>query len=66
VRTLLAMVEYARCDGDRKQFLADSFLARQSEESTEWSRGILRVKWHITIFQHHQRILHRLNWNSCS
>ncbi len=32
---LLAMVEYARCDGDRKQFLADYFLGRQSEESTE-------------------------------
>ena len=26
---LLAMVEYARCDGDRKQFLADYFLAEQ-------------------------------------
>jgi len=35
VRTLLAMVEHARCDGDHKQFLADYFLGRQSEESTE-------------------------------
>jgi len=35
VRTLLAMVEYARCDGDHKQFLADYFLGRQAEEPTE-------------------------------
>lgn len=32
---LLAMVEYARWDGDRKQFLADYFLGRQAEKSTE-------------------------------
>ena len=32
---LLAMVEYARWDGDRKQFLADYFLGRQAEEPTE-------------------------------